>query len=510
MSARDEDSTSKEERQRERKKERRDKKAQRIATREADAVAAGGSISVDGLLYALVDGRLEEIGIEVQGARPGALGTAAEDGPGGSSGGGGGEEGTEFDDSPAGGFSSGDLTFGRNDLDPHGRPGAGDIPSTGQLRFLHAGNCVGSASFAGPTARAATEPLVILWMQVSLAGRMLSALAEEFPDEAKAVATKAEQISNSQGAAVLDDAVVVKAATAPITAGARVLGRVATRKLAARRAAAAVEEVEASRPAVCLFGGCPGGGPTCFPAGTPILTAVGVVAIEAVAIGDEVWTWPEEDGDPSAYAVVEVYERLAAIWRLTYVDAAGHASELETTNDHPFWRESESGRGFVAVRELRPGDALRTLDGPARVLDVRPTGRVERVYNLQVDGAHTYLVGEDAVWVHNADYDVALGKTRGLDEFASKVGAKNYRDLKWGTRTGRWQDDFLQALYDDGTKLHVNLDDIEGGPWQAVTRAAARRGDPMDWELYQIYQSPDRWKNITWYEGGSPVTNPFE
>ena len=105
---------------------------------------------------------------------------------------------------------------------------------------------------------------------------------------------------------------------------------------------------------------------------------------------------------------------------------------------------------------------------------------------------------------------VALGKTRGLDDFAAKVGGQSYRDLKWGSRTGRWQDDFLESLYDDGTQLRVNLDGVEGGAWQAASRSASGRGSPMDWELSQIYQSPDRWSNIQWYKAGEEVANPFQ
>jgi len=105
---------------------------------------------------------------------------------------------------------------------------------------------------------------------------------------------------------------------------------------------------------------------------------------------------------------------------------------------------------------------------------------------------------------------VALGKTDGLDAFAAKVGGQSYRDLKWGSRTGKWQDDFLESLYDDGTHLRVNLDGVEGGAWQAASRSASGRGSPMDWELSQIYQSPDRWSNILWFEAGQEVANPFQ
>lgn len=64
---------------------------------------------------------------------------------------------------------------------------------------------------------------------------------------------------------------------------------------------------------------------------------------------------------------------------------------------------------------------------------------------------------------------------------------------------------------DDNVTLHVYLANIDGGPFQAVQRVARGRGTAMDWELAEIYNSPDRWKNIRWYdEHGKLTKNPFE
>ena len=45
--------------------------------------------------------------------------------------------------------------------------------------------------------------------------------------------------------------------------------------------------------------------PYCFVAGTTVLTAAGVAAIETIQKGDRVWTWDEETGDVSLKEVVE-------------------------------------------------------------------------------------------------------------------------------------------------------------------------------------------------------------
>ena len=76
---------------------------------------------------------------------------------------------------------------------------------------------------------------------------------------------------------------------------------------------------------------------------------------------------------------------------------------IGTTSEHPFFVR---GKGWAKAGELRPGDEVR-LEAPGwkRVEAVVHTGRVEEVYNVEVEGDHTYFVGCDewgfGVWAHN-------------------------------------------------------------------------------------------------------------
>ncbi len=92
---------------------------------------------------------------------------------------------------------------------------------------------------------------------------------------------------------------------------------------------------------------------------------------------------------------------MAWVWEVT-VDAEGTARRetVGTTDEHP-WRLV--GGDWRETAELEPGDQLVTADGrQAAVVSAIPTGRIERTYNLEVEGFHTYFVGEAAMWVHNA------------------------------------------------------------------------------------------------------------
>ena len=64
---------------------------------------------------------------------------------------------------------------------------------------------------------------------------------------------------------------------------------------------------------------------------------------------------------------------------------------------HRFWL---AGRGWLMARDLKPGEVLRTLGGPARITSVEQAP-VQPVFNLDVAGSRTYFVGDSAMLVHD-------------------------------------------------------------------------------------------------------------
>jgi hypothetical protein len=76
----------------------------------------------------------------------------------------------------------------------------------------------------------------------------------------------------------------------------------------------------------------------------------------------------------------------------------GPYETIEATAEHPFWARE----GWTPAGELRPGDELFTSTGGwIRVHGNTWIAREQLVYNLDVDGADTFFVGESGAWVHN-------------------------------------------------------------------------------------------------------------
>ncbi len=140
---------------------------------------------------------------------------------------------------------------------------------------------------------------------------------------------------------------------------------------------------------------------SCFAAGTPLLTAGGFKLIETITTLDLVLAAPENDptAPPELRRVMEVFHTTAALW-----DLRVGGKLIRTTAEHPFYVR---GKDWVPARELATGDLLMSHDGQwTPVESIADSGEEAPVYNLRVEGYHTYFVGSDAwgfsVWAHNA------------------------------------------------------------------------------------------------------------
>ncbi|PJI94690.1 intein [Luteimicrobium subarcticum] len=170
---------------------------------------------------------------------------------------------------------------------------------------------------------------------------------------------------------------------------------------------------------------CKVGFGTCFTAGTLVRTPDGHKPIESLRAGDKVLTHDLTAGVDVLETVEETFVRTTST--LYHLTIAGQ--RVTTTDEHPFM---VAGMGWIAARDLRPGDLLvtGTLDTGG------PTGTVtldaveiehsdETVYNIHVHTHHTYyvLAGLTSVLVHNSGPD--CGEPIG-GRFGDALGSEDF------------------------------------------------------------------------------------
>lgn len=137
---------------------------------------------------------------------------------------------------------------------------------------------------------------------------------------------------------------------------------------------------------------------TCFPAGTPVHTNNGLLAIEKVTQDMLLWTMNEATGEREMKPVKEIHKRTALQMMVFELESG---TIFEVTPDHRFMTND----GWKEAAQLQAGDVLESITGEP--LPVRNAGTMTRsaiVYNFSMYDNENYFVTEEGVLVHNASY----------------------------------------------------------------------------------------------------------
>ena len=147
--------------------------------------------------------------------------------------------------------------------------------------------------------------------------------------------------------------------------------------------------------------------------------------IEEIETGDYVWSEDTETGETVLKQVTGVSVTMTDVLvRVTTEDG----TTINTTENHPFYVER---KGWCAAAELQPDDVCRTKDGQTEVIadvTIEQQEKPVKVYNLTIEGLHTYYVSVDEVLVHN-DCDILNRKSTGRTEPTSLYEDLAMRDV---------------------------------------------------------------------------------
>ncbi|MCY3016278.1 MAG: polymorphic toxin-type HINT domain-containing protein [Planctomycetota bacterium] len=206
--------------------------------------------------------------------------------------------------------------------------------------------------------------------------------------------------------------------------------------------------------------------------------------IEEIQVGDFVWA--RDEHDPSAPAKLE---KVVALYRSTsydlqqfeVVDALGQSEQIVATDGHPFFVVDV---GWTTADAIQVGQKLAGAGGAVLTVvtkrDWKPDGGVV-VYNFQVEGDHTYFVGDihaqgEWVWTHNAcNSTFELPKTWKSAKGVSGTFSDGRHTFRIDTNNLSRGDGFHVHIYSPrGKEIAVVQGDGTNGIWRT-----SHRGKPL-------------------------------
>jgi hypothetical protein len=133
-----------------------------------------------------------------------------------------------------------------------------------------------------------------------------------------------------------------------------------------------------------------------FEEGTLVHTSRGLVPIENVSIGDYVLSYNETTEQQEWNEVVHLIQGEKEYELVVLVTEAGE--QIVSTKEHPFFTSD----AWMDATDLFVGEKIKTPDGSIKIKDKHVTLAHKKVFNLTVENAHTYYIGESGLLVHNA------------------------------------------------------------------------------------------------------------
>jgi len=132
-----------------------------------------------------------------------------------------------------------------------------------------------------------------------------------------------------------------------------------------------------------------------FSENTKVTTSEGEKEISEIEVGDYVLAWNEESGETGYYEVTSTFSHADKALTELVIDGEW----IETTPEHPFYTEEQ---GWLPADELMSGMHIRQANGDYKLVWTKwNIHKTQQMYNLTVDTAHTFFVGDGQWLVHN-------------------------------------------------------------------------------------------------------------
>lgn len=198
---------------------------------------------------------------------------------------------------------------------------------------------------------------------------------------------------------------------------------------------------------------------SCFVGATRVATPRGPRRIDALRVGDTVFSYDTDSGTRVTTTITAVHETTAVA---TASAVVGGRRIHGITGNHQVWDAGK--QAWRAFADLRPGDRVLVLDDGAVVeagieAIALHEGAPVVVYDITVDGPHDFFA--DGMLAHNKDDDgdryIEVGFVEPEEPLRAGVPAEIVAETRPASTAAKWEISISQSCEDE------TIEPIDGG-----------------------------------------------
>lgn len=224
----------------------------------------------------------------------------------------------------------------------------------------------------------------------------------------------------------------------------------------------------------------------CFVAGTLVKTEDGYKRIEEIREGDIVYSFDELNNEIVLREVKNLITN--SVDEIIKIETENQI--IEASLEHPFYIKE---KGWVEAKDLQQDDILITLNHEEKIKNISRDYYFKKdVYNLEIEGSHTFYITEDDILTHNK------GKCQ------AEIRAENVENFKKIIKELEGEGVF-KIIKEEGNKFLIEYDNAKGAEFikKAWENEAKLRGNEIEFfRSYHVITENKKWVHVGHYNDG--------
>ena len=224
----------------------------------------------------------------------------------------------------------------------------------------------------------------------------------------------------------------------------------------------------------------------CLTAGTKVKIKNGYKNIENIKEGDFVYSFDEITEKVMLKEVRNII--VSSVDEIIKIKTENQI--IEASLEHPFYIKE---KGWVEAKDLQQDDILITLNHEEKIKNISRDYYFEKdVYNLEIEGSHTFYITEDDILTHNKGKCWAQIRAENVENFKKII-----KELEG--------EGVFKIIKEEGNKFLIEYDNAKGAEFikKAWENEGKLRGNEIEFfRSYHVITENKKWVHVGHYNEG--------